>query len=83
MEDPEERLAWSARSLLAGAVLLAAAAAFHLVAAPHIPGVLRRIRDPLVYAFVEPIVSFTFLLNSVLLVPLAFSTWRVLGRSER
>jgi hypothetical protein len=31
--------------------------------------------DPAAYAFLEPIVSFTFLLNGVLLLPLSFSTF--------
>jgi len=36
--------------------------------------VLKRVLDANAYAFLEPVVSFTFLLNAVLLVPLSFST---------
>jgi hypothetical protein len=36
--------------------------------------VLERALDAKAYGFLEPIVSFTFLLNGVLLVPLSFST---------
>jgi hypothetical protein len=64
----------AAGSLTAGGVFLLAAAAFHLFAASHIPEVLARVLDPKVYGFLEPIVSFTFLLNAVLLIPLALST---------
>ncbi len=71
----DRRIEWAARSLTVGGVFLVAAAGFHFIAAPHLPEVLRRIRDPQVFAFVQPIVSFTFLLNAVLLLPLSFSTF--------
>lgn len=48
--------------------------------------VLKRVLDAKAYAFLEPVVSFTFLLNAVLLVPLSFSTlWSAAGlrRGER
>ncbi len=68
------RRAIAAGSLTAGGIFLFAAAAFHLFAASHIPEILARALEPRVYGFLEPIVSFTFLLNAVLLIPLAFST---------
>jgi hypothetical protein len=86
MSDHDRRLAWAARSLQVGGGFLVAAAAFHFTAAPHIPQILRLIRDPRVYAFLQPIVSFAFLLNAVLLLPLSFSTfWCAVGlrRGER
>jgi hypothetical protein len=48
--------------------------------------VLKRVLDANAYAFLEPVVSFTFLLNALLLVPLSFSTlWSAAGirRGER
>jgi hypothetical protein len=57
---------------------------FHFVAAPQ-PEVLRWIRDPQVYSFIQP-VSFMFLLNAVLLLPLSFGTFSCaigLRRGER
>ena len=77
------RLSLAARSLTGGAFLLGAAAVFHFLAAPHLTTVLRKILDPKVYAFLEPIVSFTFLLNGVLLLPLAFSTFCSAGGVRR
>jgi hypothetical protein len=70
----DQRLAMAARSLALGGLLLGAAAAFHFLAASHIPMVLERVLDAKAYAFLEPVVSFTFLLSGVLLVPLSFST---------
>lgn len=68
------RLAFAARMLTAGGAFLAAAALFHFFAASHIPLILRKTLDAKAFAFLEPIVSFTFILNAVLLLPLAFST---------
>jgi len=86
MSVRDRRLDAAAFGLSVGGVFLAAAVAFHVIAEPHIPEILRRIRDPQVYAFVEPIQSFTFLLNALLLVPLTISTfWCAAGlrRGER
>jgi len=58
-----------------GASFLGAAAVFHLLAAPHIGTMLRTLVDRKAYGFLEPILSFTFLLNAVLLVPLSFTTF--------
>lgn len=69
-----QRLSIAAGSLAVGGLFLGAAAAFHFLAASHIPMVLKRVLDANAYAFLEPVVSFTFLLNAVLLVPLSFST---------
>jgi hypothetical protein len=74
MTNRDRRLSVAAGSLMAGGCFLVAAALFHFLAAPHIPGVLRKSLDARAYAFLEPIVSFTFILNAVLLLPLAFST---------
>ena len=71
---PDERLSIAGRALRVGGIFLAAAALFHILAAPHIPGVLERVLDTQAYAFVEPIVSFTFLMGGLLLLPLSFST---------
>ena len=68
------RLLFAARSLTAGGSFLVAAAMFHFLAASHIPLVLRKALDAEAFAFLEPIASFAFLLNGVLLLPLAFST---------
>src|SRR5260370_9337000 len=68
------RLLFAARCLTAGGVFLAAAAVFHLFAAPHISSILRRAVNANPFAFLEPIVSFTFLLNAVLPFPLSFTT---------
>ena len=70
-----QRLSIAAGSLTVGGFFLGAAAIFHFVAAPHLPAVLKGVLDPKAYAFLEPIVSFTFLLNGVLLIPLSFSTF--------
>src|SRR5882672_3361338 len=70
----QNRLLLSARCLTAGGAFLAAAAAFHFFAAHHIAPILRRAVDAKTFAFLEPIVSFTFLLNAVLLLPLSFTT---------
>ena len=75
MSTRNQRLSMAARSLTVGGFLLGAAAAFHFLAASHIPMVLKQFLDAKAYAFLEPVVSFTFLLNAVLLVPLAFSTF--------
>src|ERR1700682_6219768 len=77
------RLTLAARSLTAGAVFLFAAAVFHMVAAPHIRAILRRVVDAKAYAFLEPIVSFTFVLTALLLLPLAFSTFICAGGVRR
>jgi hypothetical protein len=69
------RLSLAARSLTIGAVFLAAAAVFHLLATPHIAAILRRMVDAKAYGFLEPIVSFMFVLNAILLLPLSFSTF--------
>ena len=61
----QHRLLLSARCLTAGGAFLAAAAAFHFFAAHHIAPILRRAVDAKTFAFLEPIVSFTFLLNAV------------------
>ncbi|HXO20499.1 MAG TPA: hypothetical protein VOA87_11315 [Thermoanaerobaculia bacterium] len=74
MGTHDQRLSIAARCLTVGGFFLGAAAVFHLLAASHIPMVLKRVLDPKTYAFLEPIVSFTFLLNAVLLLPLSFST---------
>jgi hypothetical protein len=66
---------FAARCLTAGGAFLAAAAAFHFLAAHHIGPILQRTVDANTFAFLEPIVSFTFLLNAVLLLPLSFSTF--------
>ena len=70
----QNRLWFAARCLTAGGVFLAAAGVFHFFAAPHIAPILRRVVDANTFAFLEPIVSFTFLLNAVLLLPLSFTT---------
>jgi len=75
MVTHDHRLSFASRSLMGGAVLLGAAALFHFLAAPHLGMVLHKTVDPKAYAFLEPIVSFTFLLNGVLLLPLTFSTF--------
>src|SRR6266849_3783326 len=61
----------AARSLTIGAVFLAAAAVFHLFATPHIAAILRKMLDAKVYGFLEPILSFVFVLNAILLIPLS------------
>ena len=75
MATPSQRVSLAARSLMAGGFFLVAAAAFHFLAASHIPMILKRVLDAGTYEFLEPIVSFTFLLNGVLLLPLSFSTF--------
>ena len=74
MTSRQRQLSLAAWSLTAGGTFLVAAALFHFVAASHIPSVLRRALDAKAFVFLEPIVSFTFALNGVLLLPLAFST---------
>ncbi len=69
------RLALAARSLTIGAVFLAAAAVFHLLATPHIAAILRKKLDANVYGFLEPILSFVFVLNAILLLPLSLITF--------
>jgi hypothetical protein len=86
MVAPTARLAIAARLLKGCAVLLSAASIVHFVAAPHLSELLKRTLDPSAYAFLGPIVTFTFLLNAVLLAPLAFSTFCSalgVGRGER
>src|SRR5258708_7653184 len=70
----QNRLLCAGRCLTAGGLFLAAAAVFHFSAAPHIAPILRRTVDAKAFTFLEPIVSFTFLLNAVLLLPLSFTT---------
>ena len=82
----DRRLSLAAWSLTAGGSFLAAAALFHFLAASHIPLILRKTLDARAFAFLEPVVSFTFILNGVLLLPLAFSTLvcaRGVRRGER
>ena len=69
------RLALAARSLTICAVFLAAAAVFHLVATPHIAAILRKMLDAKAYGFLEPILSFVFVLNAILLLPLSIITF--------
>ena len=69
------RLALAARALTIGAVFLAAAAAFHLLATLHIAAILRKKIDANVYGFLEPILSFVFVLNAILLLPLSLITF--------
>ena len=86
MGASSQRLSIAARSLSVGGLLLAAAALFHFLAASHIPLLLKRVLDANTYAFLEPVVSFTFQLNGVLLLPLSFSTLysaAALRRGER
>src|SRR5260221_7845865 len=75
MGTPSQRLSFAARSLIAGGFFLVAAAVFHFIAAAHISMILKNVLDAKSYEFLEPIVSFTFLLNGVLLLPLSFSTF--------
>jgi hypothetical protein len=74
MTNRDHRRSLAAWSFRAGGGFLAATALFHFLAASHIPSVLRKTVDAKAFAFLEPIVSFTFILNAVLLLPLAFST---------
>ena len=86
MGSRDQRLAIAARCLTIGGFFLGAAAAFHFLAAPHLPAVLHGVLDSKAYTFLEPIVSFTFILNGVLLLPLSFSTLysaRGVRRGER
>ena len=86
MGTHEQRLFIAARCLTVGGFFLGAAAVFHFFAASHIPTILKGVLDSKTYVFLQPIVSFTFLLNGVLLVPLSFSTLRcaaALRRGER
>jgi hypothetical protein len=69
------RLALAARSLTIGAVFLAAAAVFHLIATPHIAAILQKTLDAKAYGFLEPILSFVFVLNAILLLPLSLITF--------
>jgi hypothetical protein len=69
------RLTLAALSLTIGAVFLAAAAVFHLLAAPHITTILRKTLDAKAYGFLEPILSFVFVLNAILLLPLSLITF--------
>jgi hypothetical protein len=63
------RLPLAARSLTIGAVFLAAAAVFRLLATPHIAAILRKMLDAKAYGFLQPILSFVFVLNAILLLP--------------
>ena len=74
MGVPTRRLSIAAGSLTVGGFFLGAAAIFHFLAASHLPAVLKEVLNAKQYAFLQPIVSFTFLLNGVLLLPLSFST---------
>jgi len=74
MDTPNRRLSIAARSLTVGGLFLSAAAVFHFLAASHLPMILKRVLDAKMYAFLGPVVSFTFLLSGVLLLPLSFST---------
>jgi hypothetical protein len=74
MGTPEQRLSIAARSLTVGGLFLGAAAVFHFLAASHLPMILKRVLDANTYAFLGPVVSFTFQLSGVLLLPLSFST---------
>jgi len=74
MGAPNRRLSIAARLLTVGGIFLGAAALFHFLAASHLPLVLKGVLDAKTYEFLQPIVSFTFLLNGVLLLPLSFST---------
>jgi hypothetical protein len=69
------RLPLAARSLTIGAVFLAAAAVFHLLATPHIAAILRKMLDAKAYGFLQPILSFVFVLNAILLLPLSLITF--------
>ena len=80
MTQADRSLVFAARCMTTGGGLVGAAALFHFFAAPHLPVILRRVLEPSAFAFLEPIVSFTFVLNGVLLVPLCFSTlWSAAG----
>ena len=86
MVDDAHRLTLAARLLKGSAILLGAAAVFHFIAAPHLSLILKETLEPKTYVFLEPIVLFMFLLNGVLLAPLAFSTFYSaagVGRGER
>src|SRR5258707_11957847 len=75
MGTPSQRLSFAARSLIAGGFFLVAAAVFHFIAAAHISMILKNVLDVKFYELLEPIVSFTFLLNGVLFLPLSFGTF--------
>lgn len=74
MGTHDQRRSLAARSLTVGGLFLGAASVFHFLAASHLPVILKEVLNAKQYAFLEPIVSFTFLLNGVLLLPLSFST---------
>ena len=74
MGTPDQRLSFGARSLTVGGLFLGAAAIFHFLAASHLSLILKGVLDGKTYAFLGPIVSFTFQLSGVLLLPLSFST---------
>jgi hypothetical protein len=74
MGTPDQRLSIAARSLTVGGLFLGAAAVFHFLAASHLPTILKGVLDVNTYAFLGPVVSFTFQLSGVLLLPLSFST---------
>src|SRR5258708_39626410 len=74
MGPPDQRLSIAARSLTVSGLFLGAAAVFHFLAASHLPMILKRVLDANTYAFLCPVVSFTFQLSGVLLLPLSFST---------
>lgn len=69
MGTPDQRLSIAARSLTVGGLFLGAAAVFHLLAASHLPMILKGVLDDRTYAFLGPVVSFTFQLSGVLLLP--------------
>lgn len=74
MGTPDQRLSIAARSLTVGGLFLVAAAVFHFLATSHLPIILKGVLDAKTYAFLGPVVSFTFQLSGVLLLPLSFST---------
>jgi hypothetical protein len=78
------RLPLAARSLTIGAVFLAAAAIFHLLATPHIAAILRKMLDAKAYGFLQPILSFVFVLNVILLAaPVAHHVHQRRWRASR
>jgi hypothetical protein len=74
MGVPYQRLSIAAWALTVGGLFLGAAAAFHFLAASHLPVILKGTLDAKTYAFLVPLVSFTFQVSGVLLLPLSFST---------
>ena len=74
MGAPHQRLSIAAWALTVGGLFLGAAAVFHFLAASRLPMILKGALDAKTYAFLSPVVSFTFQLSGVLLLPLSFST---------